>query len=151
MAASCTYHLSSPCCSTRDIQKSKEKKKAHVFMKNIGEFSGEKSQDHMDHKQKSDKTGRATRPIRTRQVIVNGSPEIPVKWSSIRSVWMLLAKCSEGISHNHTAHIKKCPDSIMGKWQRPQAFLIYSYVISMAIGITISTHLLPFAVNDLVN
>ena len=37
-------------------------------------------------------------------------------------VWMLLAKCSECISHNHTAHIKKCPDSIVGKQQRPQAF-----------------------------
>ena len=32
-------------------------------------------------------------------------------------VWMLLAECSESISHNHTAHIKKCPDSIVGKWQ----------------------------------
>ena len=47
---------------------------------------------------------------------------------------MLLAECSESISHNHTAHIKKCPDSIVGKRQRPQAFLIYSYVISTAIG-----------------
>ena len=51
-----------------------------------------------------------------------------------RTVWMLLTECSESISHNHTAHIKKCPDSIVGKRQRPQAFLIYSYVISMAIG-----------------
>ena len=49
-------------------------------------------------------------------------------------VWMLLAECSESISHNHTAHIKKCPDSIVGKQQRPQAFLIYSYRISTAIG-----------------
>ena len=47
---------------------------------------------------------------------------------------MLLAECSESISHNHTAHIKKCPDSIVGKRQRPQAFLIYSYVISTVIG-----------------
>ena len=37
-------------------------------------------------------------------------------------VWMLLAECSESISHNHTAHIKKCPDSIVGKRQRPQVF-----------------------------
>ena len=48
-------------------------------------------------------------------------------------VWMLLAECGENISLSHTAHIKKCPDSIVGKRQRPQAFLIYSYVISMAI------------------
>ena len=47
---------------------------------------------------------------------------------------MLLAECSESISLSHTAHIKKCPDSIVGKRQRPQAFLIYSYVISTAIG-----------------
>ena len=65
-------------------------------------------------------------------------------WNSIQTadshfyfwnhVWMLLAECSESISHNHTVHIKKCPDSIVGKRQRPQAFLIYSYVISTAIG-----------------
>ena len=72
------------------------------------------------------------------------------------AVWMLLAECSESISLNHTAHIKKCPDSIVGKRQRPRAFLIYSYVIStaidhMAFSITISTHLPLFAVNDLVN
>ena len=63
-------------------------------------------------------------------------------------VWMLLAECSESISHNHTAHIKKCPDSIMGKRQRPQAFLIYSYVISTAIGtwhsVLQSQHISPF-------
>ena len=49
-------------------------------------------------------------------------------------VWMLLAECGENISLSHTAHIKKYPDSIVGKRQRPQAFLVYSYVISMAIG-----------------
>ena len=38
-------------------------------------------------------------------------------------VWMLLAECSESISHNHTAHIKKCPDSIVGKRQRPPSLL----------------------------
>ena len=65
---------------------------------------------------------------------------VPVKCSFIMNtkgnigVWMLLAECSESISHNHTTHIKKCPDSIVGKRQRPQAFLIYSYVISTAIG-----------------
>ena len=47
---------------------------------------------------------------------------------------MLLAECSESIGHSHTAHTKKCPDSIVGKRQRPQAFLIYSYVSSTAIG-----------------
>ena len=63
-------------------------------------------------------------------------------------VWLLLAECSESISHNHTAHIKKCPDSIVGKRQRPQAFLIYSYVISTAIGtwhsVLQSQHISPF-------
>ena len=49
-------------------------------------------------------------------------------------VWMLLAECSESISLSHTVHIMKCPDSIVGKRQRSQAFLIYSYVISTAIG-----------------
>ena len=48
---------------------------------------------------------------------------------------MLLAECSESISHNHTAHTKKCPDSIVRKRQMPQASLIYSYVISTAMGI----------------
>ena len=48
-------------------------------------------------------------------------------------VWMLLAECSESISHNHTTHIKKCPDSIVGKQERLQAFLIYSYIISTAL------------------
>ena len=68
--------------------------------------------------------------------------------SIYQTVWMLLAECSESISHNHTAHIKKCPDSIVGKRQRPQAFLIYSYVISTAIGtwhsVLQSQHISPF-------
>ena len=55
-------------------------------------------------------------------------------WSGKVGIWMLLAECSESISLNHTAHIKKCPDSIVGKQQRSQAFLIYSYIISTAIG-----------------
>ena len=64
--------------------------------------------------------------------IVGFSPQTILKKRV--SVWMLLAQCSESISHNHTAHIKKCPDSIVGKRQRSQAFLIYSYIISTAIG-----------------
>ena len=72
------------------------------------------------------------------------------------TVWMLLAECSERISLSHTPHIKKCPDSIVGKRQKPQAFLIYSYVISTAIGtwhsVLQSQHISPFLqLNDLVN
>ena len=44
------------------------------------------------------------------------------------AVWMLLTEYNESISHNYTADIKKCPDSIVGKQQRPQALLIYSYM-----------------------
>ena len=68
--------------------------------------------------------------------------------AALADVWLLLAECSESISHNHTAHIKKCPDSIVGKRQRPQAFLIYSYVINTAIGtwhsVLQSQHISPF-------
>ena len=60
-------------------------------------------------------------------------------------VWMLLAEYSESISHSHTAHIKKCPDSIVGKRQRPQLSLLNLFIRHrhglrhMAFSITIST------------
>ena len=69
-------------------------------------------------------------------------------------VWMLLAECSESISHNHTAHIKKCPDSIVGKTAKASSLLnlfICHQHRHMAFSITISTHLPLFALNDLVN
>ena len=59
-------------------------------------------------------------------------------------VWMLLAECSESISHNHTAHIKKCPDSIVGETAKASSLL--NLIIPhhhghrhMAFSITIST------------
>ena len=71
-------------------------------------------------------------------------------------VWMLLAECSENILHNHTAHIKKCPDSIVGKRQKAPSllnlFIHHQHGHRhMAFSIIISTHLPLFAVNDLVN
>ena len=61
-------------------------------------------------------------------------------------VWMLLAECSESISHNHTAHIKKCPGSIVGKGQRPPSllnlFIRHQHSHRhMAFSITISTQI----------
>ena len=71
-------------------------------------------------------------------------------------VWMLLAECSESISHNNTAHIKKCPDSRLGETAKASSllnlFIRHQHGHRhMAFSITISTHFPLFAVNDVVN